>query len=295
MLPLHWKWHGGETISRKDIGGLTSLLEDPLIEKEIGSELGFYFEVNTSHEIPILTTCEAQKAYIRGLLVKHSSRKKRLQQSRFNEIVQQIREAEIRHKKGGATEVKLKLKILRKQLQTLPMVKAKAALLRRRKAFYVWGNKSSRGLARSLKKQLSRTYISKVKRVNGGWANTSSEIAEEFKGFFTKLYNIRQIRKIPEELAGAKIRQYIQESGMPKLKAEESLRLEEPISIEEFETAVSELVNGKAPGPDGFTPTYYKREYWENIGSPFCFCFQLYQNRRKDVKRAAGSLDSIDP
>lgn len=52
--------------------------------------------------------------------------------------------------------------------------------------------------------------------------------------------------------------EYLAYSQMPKLFAEVSRLLDEPITLEEIQSAIGYTKLGKAPGPDGFTISYYK-------------------------------------
>lgn len=93
------------------------------------------------------------------------------------------------------------------------------------------------------------------------WANTSRDIAEEFCAYYSKLYNIRKgsgrNERDKEVKEKGDINRYLQESGLPRLQEEAICKMEEPITVQEFNQALSEFQNGKAPGPDGFLPRYY--------------------------------------
>lgn len=60
------------------------------------------------------------------------------------------------------------------------------------------------------------------------------------------------------EMAQQKIQQYIKETAIPTLTSSESSQLECDFSMEEIQRVIDSLVPGKSPGPDGFTPRFYK-------------------------------------
>lgn len=84
-------------------------------------------------------------------------------------------------------------------------------------------------------------------------------ILKEFQIFFTELYNIPNGKMYGNpEMAQQKIQQYIKETAIPTLTSSESSQLECDFSMEEIQRVIDSLVPGKSPGPDGFTPRFYK-------------------------------------
>lgn len=100
---------------------------------------------------------------------------------------------------------------------------------------YLWGNKSSKHLARVLKKKRDMNYFEKIQNKKGEVVYTSKVIAEEFRTFYETLY--------------------LNNAGLSSLQESESFDLDRPITEEEIYTALKE----SAPGPDGFTTLYLKK------------------------------------
>lgn len=56
---------------------------------------------------------------------------------------------------------------------------------------------------------------------------------------------------------------------MPRLEDEVRCQLEEPVTLQEIETAIGDLKVGKAPGPDGLSAEFYKK--FSAVVAPFLF------------------------
>lgn len=83
--------------------------------------------------------------------------------------------------------------------------------------------------------------------------NFPSQTHREFQGFYVSLYNLQ--RDSPSQ---TQVTDYLANSQMPKLSAEVSKLLDEPITLEEIQSTIGTTKLGKAPGPDGLTLSYYK-------------------------------------
>lgn len=92
---------------------------------------------------------------------------------------------------------------------------------------------------------------------------TTEDIAEVLRDYYSKLYNCEKCS--PGDKINARggpqsdIWHYLEMSGLPKLDANRVEDLESPISNEEFLEALRDTPSGKAPGPDGFSVSYYKQ------------------------------------
>lgn len=80
-------------------------------------------------------------------------------------------------------------------------------------------------------------------------------MAEEFRSFYTGLYNRSQSTGSPRE--GRHTPQsYVAASIMPSLPDEVREELDEPLTVEELGATLASSKPKKAPGPDGLTPVY---------------------------------------
>lgn len=80
-----------------------------------------------------------------------------------------------------------------------------------------------------------------------------------FYAFYTRLYNIpNQLAENDPEKFQQRIHQYIKDTAIPMLMITEMEQLDQEFSEVEIQSVIDTLVPGKSPGPDGFTPRFYK-------------------------------------
>lgn len=59
-------------------------------------------------------------------------------------------------------------------------------------------------------------------------------------------------KDLPNEITD----EYLQSSSLPTISPDVSTELEADFTGEELQAAIGDLKNGKAPGPDGFSPRF---------------------------------------
>lgn len=144
-----------------------------------------------------------------------------------------------------------------------------------------WGrNKSSRLLAKILRKKKARNYIEKIQNSKGDMVYTTKEIGESFRKYYKDLYSVGKIRG-QDGAHEKKIVEFLNKANLPKITENVKDNLESPITVEEINRALAESAPGKSPGPDGFTNFYYKKfkdilstrlcEYMNGLGTDFEF------------------------
>lgn len=128
-----------------------------------------------------------------------------------------------------------------------------------RAQWYQYGNKTGKILAKTLKDQQLTTSTIKILKTDVEYTYDPKEILEEFHVYYSNLYNIKTLWGTKEEETNReKIKKYIEETALPRFPKEIFEALEKDISIEEIQQAITELVPGKSPGPDGYTTRFYK-------------------------------------
>uniref|UniRef100_A0A8C5WBR9 Reverse transcriptase domain-containing protein n=1 Tax=Leptobrachium leishanense TaxID=445787 RepID=A0A8C5WBR9_9ANUR len=112
-------------------------------------------------------------------------------------------------------------------------------------------------LARKLRALRKRNSIAKIQRSGSSPAVAPLEIAEEFARYYSKLYD--GTTAPPDSQKQQKIRSFLEQLPLRSLTQTQAAALGTPITAEEILPIMKELRTSKAPGPDGFSPLYYKK------------------------------------
>lgn len=162
------------------------------------------------------------------------------------------------HKQSQAIKTAGELKLIRDKIRDHLDEKIKRQFLYRKQTFYEFGNKAGRLLARSIKPVRNRTFIPMIRDSMGIRKVKSSDIANCFRQFYAKLYNLPSNSKFATIDAKLKsIAGYLEASGLPIMPPEVVELLEQDLTDEELKEALKLTPEGKPPGPDGFSKQYY--------------------------------------
>ncbi|KAK4268485.1 hypothetical protein QN277_025138 [Acacia crassicarpa] len=117
------------------------------------------------------------------------------------------------------------------------------------------GDKNSRFFHQSTLKRRQRNRIVCIKDDNGNWLTEKHAISHNIASFFQHLFTSTGFAELNSILS------FID----PKITAEMNASLMTPVSKEEIKKAAFSLGGSKAPGPDGFSGTFY-HSAWPEIG-----------------------------
>lgn len=216
-----------------------------------------YDHIGDTTSLPI--QWEALKCVIRGLFIKYGARLKKVKNNRITQLLKEIPEIEAQHKQSLTREILIELTDMKTELQTLLNEHTLRISNNNRSLYYQQGNKPGKLLARALQNRCKTSPIVKIKTEAGDMRYDPKGILKEFQTFYTKLYNISN-HKANDDPEGLQqdIHQYIKETALPVLTPLEVTQLEQEFSEGEIQRVIDSLVPGKSPGPDGFTPRFYK-------------------------------------
>lgn len=86
----------------------------------------------------------------------------------------------------------------------------------------------------------------------------SSKIASRFRSYYAELYNLdTSLSPSAKDIRLEGIREYLSTINLLCLTNEQWSDMDSPMTVEETESIVKSLPNGKGLGPDGFTKAYY--------------------------------------
>lgn len=100
-------------------------------------------------------------------------------------------------------------------------------------------------------------FIPRIKSKSDVLLHETSAIAEEFRSFYQHLYHVHQ-HISDQETRTKLIHEYLLQTKLPKLPNEALSAIEGEFTSAELCVALKSMANGKAPGPDGLTVTYYR-------------------------------------
>ena len=235
-----------------------SLLQDPIFSSEIKEELDFFFSVNMGTTDRVGTVWEASKAYIRGKIIAHSSKKKREERQRLKKLESQLKDLENALAEKHSDLLLKQVCDLKFQINEIYNKKAEYALFRLKGNFYESGEKSSKLLARQLRQKEASYAIPAVKNSKGELMMNTSDINKVFASFYNQLY------KSEVNPGRSDYDAFFSKIEMPEISEDQKESLDRPISVDEVKRAISSMRVGRSPGLDGFASEYYK-EYSDKL------------------------------
>uniref|UniRef100_A0A670K332 Reverse transcriptase domain-containing protein n=1 Tax=Podarcis muralis TaxID=64176 RepID=A0A670K332_PODMU len=154
-------------------------------------------------------------------------------------------------KKPNNERILQEIKSLQTQFAMLINKEVEWNIKRLRQKNFEFANKSGKWLAWQVKRRKEQKTINKI-QLNGEEVTDPKRIRKGFVDFYEQLYRNK------DKNNNRKIERYLKEKMVRKISIEQKERLNAPIFREEVEEVIKELKRGKAPGPDGFTSSYYK-------------------------------------
>ena len=120
-------------------------------------------------------------------------------------------------------------------------------------------------------------------KINGVWLTKEQEVRQGIVNVFQQLFS--------EELGW---RADIEGLHLHRLNFQEAGNLELPFSEEEIHFALLELNGNKAPGPDGFTVTFWQA-YWDFVREEILELFKEFYDQRSFAKSLNTTLLVLIP
>uniref|UniRef100_A0AAY4BML7 Reverse transcriptase domain-containing protein n=3 Tax=Denticeps clupeoides TaxID=299321 RepID=A0AAY4BML7_9TELE len=238
-----------------------SLLSCPKFLQLLKQQWNFFIEINKSPEVTPSVLWESAKAYLRGVIISYTSAKKKAAMKNIVELEKKIMILEGDFKLSPSKGVSQQLTAARLALDQLLTKKVESSLFFARHRLYESGNKPGRLLARLARGRTEANAISSLKDTSGTHRFENKYINQIMKQYYQNLYS--------SECHSTEQRMdfFFNKIGLPSLTAEEQADLCRPITKEEVLHSIKSLRGGKAPGPDGYCPEFYKKMDKEIAGS----------------------------
>ena len=223
------------------------------------TQLNEFLEINSKSCDNPQTLWETTKCFLRGTCIAFASKLKRERDKRLSEIEVEVRKLEKAQSEAFSEVNANALGALKGEYKSISIGKAEFILHRTKQRYYYDGDRPSRLLALRLKESESKAVINAIRTTNGEVVTDPTLINEVFRDFYSDLYTSECYADTE------KCTSFLQKLALPSLDCSDSLRLEDPISLEELEAAVKTLQKGKSPGTDGLPPELYLA-FWDQVG-----------------------------
>ncbi|XP_077246096.1 uncharacterized protein LOC143885953 [Tasmannia lanceolata] len=157
--------------------------------------------------------------------------------------------------------------------------------LLRQKSRIQWlnlGDSNSKFFYSAIKSRQNRNNIRATQRADGSSATDPKEIAQIFVEFFNKALN------------NGKSQQKRNPSPCRFLSPEDADSLTTPVTDEEITSAVFKANGDKAPGPDGFNASFFKK-FWYVVGNDFIKAIKNFFKHGKLLSEVNDTFISLIP
>lgn len=141
-----------------------------------------------------------------------------------------------------------------RELSLLRVDLTKKSMLACAQRVFEYGDKNDRLLAWLAKGQYATTHVGRLRNADGALLTTPGAISNRFLQFYQQLYSTRA------DYTATNLSEYLDLIPLPALNSDQSKALDEDITLEEFQTAMSCMQAGKAPGPDGIPIEFYSQQ-----------------------------------
>lgn len=238
-----------------------SLLSCPKFMQYLKQQWKYFSDINKSPEVSSSIFWESAKAYLRGVIISYTSAKKKEAMRNIIELEKNILILERDFKVSPSRGLSQQLDAARSALDQLLIKKAESSIFFAKQRLYESGNKPGRLLARLARGRAETNVISSLKDNSGANKFENRYINKIMKEFYQNLYS-SECHSTEE-----KTNHFLNNIRLPSLTLEERVDICKPITEEEVLNTINSLRGGKAPGPDGFCPEFYKKMGKDIAGS----------------------------
>ena len=254
-----------------------SILKNPVLIKDIGQSLLEYFEHNDTDDISPETLWAAHKASIRGKIIQLAANLKKQKNLEIKRLEINYLDLCRKHKTDPHNFPTQALDAARSALNLVLTTKAGEDIKWTGANFYKFKDKIGPMLAHKLSPRFQSRTLPKIKMIDGSFSLNPRRIMEAFHDFYSKLYTST------EDSSSERIDDFLSNLNLPKLSEIHTEVMEAPISIEEVSTVIKHLKLDKAPGPDGFSSSYYKT--FSSILTPYLVRFFNHMTEGDPIER----------
>lgn len=193
------------------------------------------------------------KAYLRGSIISYTTAQKKAAIKEQLDLENLIQQLEVQFKSTPSTTLFKRMEAARSALNQLLTKKAESTIFFAKHRLYESANKPGRLLARLVRGRIEANTIPSLLDDNQVRHYKTKDINRIMRQFYEKLYSSEC------NSSDKRRKQFLDRVPLPCLSDEQREKLNAPLTEEEIRRAIASLKSGKAPGPDGFCPEFYKK------------------------------------
>ncbi|XP_075118239.1 uncharacterized protein LOC142189293 [Leptodactylus fuscus] len=230
--PFNWRLNEG-------------LLKDIPCKEAVGETIRNFWLDHALDPTSLPMQWEAMKCVVRGVLIQHGARLKRERAAGVTALLDRIHDLELSHKQSGSRLTFTEILNAREELRALLDGKYLRFRDRVKKHYYEFADKCGRSLARRLRPRDSPAYVPCLRTGSGGLVHNPTDIAAEFRSFYSTLYDIHgPYADLDPSVLRDKIRQYVADTALPSLSSSDAEALESPFTLEEVTAVIQSTPAG---------------------------------------------------
>lgn len=210
-------------------------------------------QINKTPEVSKSILWEALKAYLHGQIISFSAHQTKTKKEKRQKLIEQISEIDHQYAESSTAELLTKRITLQTEFNLLASDETVKLINRSRHKYYEYGDKIGKYLAHQIRVSETSKLITEIRTGSGCITKDQLEINQEFRFvLYSKLYSTQSVKEVKL------LDDFFDNLDIPSINERNKKLLEEPISLEEVRIAIQNLQSSKAPGPDGYTPEFYK-------------------------------------
>ena len=196
------------------------------------------------------------KSDIRQLTIDYSKTQAYIKRAAEKELLEQLNEESLKLEKHPDRDLEIRVDTIRDKLEQINSEKARGAFIRSKAIQIEEDEHGSSYFINMEKRNYKMKYIKKLNISETESITDPKKILEEEVKFYSALYSSdNNLKETDSDFFNDKI---------PKISEHSRNLCDQEITLEECNTALKNLKNGKSPGSDGFPPEFYKI-FWQDI------------------------------
>lgn len=176
-----------------------SVIQDPESQIEKTQQLVEFFRLNDPCATNNFTNWNANKAFVRGVLIKLNYRLRRSRSAKITDLLTEIRTLESQIRSNSSSYLAAKLSSLRYNLRETLCTQNKYYMRKVKLNYYANNKKAGKFLANHLKVQRVKTKIPHIYHpTTSAKVKNPQAIADAFADYYSSLYNLKDDPATPQ-------------------------------------------------------------------------------------------------